>query len=502
MKVERLSLCRALPWAVSALIFGVAEAAHAQANFEAVQLGGRTSMMGGAAVVSGEDEATAFINPAAITRIPGQSLSFSTFAVQLTGRSIGGALDPSESLGLSSSDASDLNLRIVPNTFCLFLDGPPKNSTSYRSRHKYAMCAAATEREVFDLPQNESEGSTGAAHATRIEFVRSTMAFAWGLQLNRDTSMGVTLRVDNAVLEDSTSASAYDVGGAGLDSLSHAVDAWSWDTSVVVGLTSAISRVVSVGASLTTPSQHLLGYYEGHTTWAPASGGQGLVQYHGDFRYNHPGGLKVGTSFTWPRLVFEIDGSFYGPQRRLASASFDERGVVSDGSGQTTGPLIGRGSVSERGKPVTNIAVGAEYFLQQDFSLVTGIQTDFSGLHARQTSQPQDILFRQRKDMIHAAIGVSSYGSAGRLLLGLRGHLGFGDILIADPAASVPQFTALRQTEWGLSLLVSGRISFRSVRDTAVRAATPLTKLPKALEEDDSGKGRDKDKGSKEREGP
>lgn len=496
--MERVSLCRALSGAISALIFSAPALSYAQANFEAVQLGGRTSMMGGAAVVSGEDEATAFINPAAITRIPGQSLSFSTFAVQLTSRSISGALDPSETLGLNSSDSSDLNLRIVPNTFCLFLDGPPKNSTSYRSRHKYAMCAAATEREVFDLPQNEKEGNVGAAHATRIEFVRSTMAFAWGLQLNRDTSLGVTLRVDNAVLEDSTSASAYDVGGAGLNSISHAVDAWSWDTSVIIGMTSSISRVMTVGASLTTPSQHLLGFYEGHTAWAPSSGGQGLVQYHGDFRYNHPGGLKLGVSFTWPRLVFEVDGSFYGPQRRLASASFDETVVAADSAGNTAGPLQARGSVSERGKPVTNLAVGLEYFLQQDFSLVTGIQTDFSGLHSRQTAHPDSILFRQRKDMIHAAIGVSSYGSAGRLLLGLRGHLGFGDILIAEPSAPEPTFTALKQSEWGLSLLVSGRISFRSVRDTAIRAATPLTKLPKALEEDEKSENAEESPGDQE----
>jgi hypothetical protein len=98
------------------------------------------------------------------------------------------------------------------------------------------------------------------------------------------------------------------------------------------------------------------------------------------------------------------------------------------------------------------------------------VQTDFSGLHKREDSLATNVLFRQQKDAVHAALGVSTYGESGRLLLGVRGHVARGNILIADAALAQPGFVALPQSEWGLNLLVSGTITFRAVRDAAEKA--------------------------------
>jgi hypothetical protein len=208
-----------------------------------------------------------------------------------------------------------------------------------------------------------------------------------------------------------------------------------------------------------------------------ANSGQALhlaVQDNGDFRYNQPGGLRLGLAFSWPRFLLEVDGSFYGPQRQLAQASFDRVIAGADETGDLVGTRA-RGTITERGKPVTNLAVGMEYFLDQSFSVIAGAQTDFSGVQTLADSPIRDVLFRNRKDAVHVSLGVGKYGKAGRLLLGLRGQYASGKVLIADAAPAVPNFVALNQNEWGLSLIVSGRISFEAVRDAAVRVAEPLT---------------------------
>lgn len=469
---------------------------RAQSNFDGAQLGGRSSLMGGAVVATGEDEATAFINPAGITRIPGQSFSFSTFAVRASNRTMVSSLDATDSLDVDSADVNKFRLRIIPNTFCMFLDGPPKDEYSGMSRHKYAVCAAATEREEFDFVRNRSDfadGMSATGHSTNMLFVRSTVAASWGLALSRDTSIGVTFRTDNARLRDATSASAFSSEGAAgrLATVTRSTNAWSWDTSVIIGLTSYLSRHVTLGASLTTPSQHIFGRYVGIATTS-STGGQPhtLTQDQGDFRYNHPGSLRMGLAFSWPRFVVEVDGAFYGPQRQLARANFDRTvtmvqgaGVVSEVAGGAESSV--RASLVERGAPVSNFGVGSEYFLKRNFSLVTGLQTDFSGAHPRVSTVPSEVLFRQQKDSYHAGIGVTSYGQSGRLLLGMRGQYSRGTILMADATLQEPKFVTLPQREWGLTFVVAGSLSFRAVRDAAERAARPLL-------QPDGGEGRRK----------
>lgn len=480
---------------VAALLLLFPSRASAQANYDGAQLGGRTAMMGGAVVATGEDEATAFVNPSGITRIPGQSFSFTTLAVQMRNRTMVSSLDATERLGLEAADVSKFRLRIVPNTFCLFLDGAPKDEYSGKSRHKYALCAAATEREEFDFTRNRTSVTEGAVnatgHSTNMKFVRSTVAASWGLELSRDTSLGVTFRTDNARLRDSTEASAFSSEGntGRLATVTRSTNAWSWDTSVTVGLTSYLSRHVTLGAALTTPSQHIFGRYIGVASTSSTSGlPHTLTQDQGDFRYNHPGSLRLGLAFSWPHLIVEVDGVFYGPQKQLARANFDRFVTSVQGSGvlqeETSGVgTSARASLVERGAAVTNLSVGTEYFLQRDFSLVAGLQTDFSGLHPRESSLPNEVLFRQQKDSVHAALGMTSYGQSGRILLGVRGQYSRGTILMADATLQEPKFITLPQKEWGLSLVLSGSLSFRAFSDRAAKVATPF--MPGSNEDSD-----------------
>ena len=259
--------------------------------------------------------------------------------------------------------------------------------------------------------------------------------------------------------------------------VSLARETWSWDTSLIIGLTSNISRVVTLGAALTTPSQHIVGKYTSQAMVSLGTDrGYGVLQDDGDFRYNHPGSLRLGMAFSWPRFTVEVNGSFYGPQSQRARANFDRRlvGFDPDNAAETE---LGRGSVSEKGRAVTNLSLGAEYFLSSDFSVLGGMGTDFSGLHKRQDQELGEVLFRQRRDGAFASLGVSSYGRRGRLLLGLVGQYSWGQVLIADPSLAVPSFVALPQSLWSFSFVISGQINFTTVAEVAERAATPLTNL-------------------------
>ena len=183
--------------------------------------------------------------------------------------------------------------------------------------------------------------------------------------------------------------------------------------------------------------------------------------------------MRLGLSFSWPSLNVEVNGFFYGAQEVLSETRFD-RTTFQVNDNQLSGTLKSRGRIAEHGQPVTNLAIGLEKFLEPDFALLAGVQTDFSGLDPRQTRRPADTLFRQRKDAVHASLGVASYGRSGSLLLGLRGYYAAGEILMADASVTEPLFVALPQSDFGLSLVVSGQISFESVRDTALRATGPL----------------------------
>ncbi len=470
-------------WVLALVVLLTADPALAQSNFEGAQIGGRTSLMGGAAVATGADEATPFMNPAGITRIPGQSFSFSTFAVSSSFRHIKSPLDPSGAFDIESADVGKPNLRIIPNTFCLFLDGPPKDKFSGRSRHKYSLCAAATERERLNFTQNRfkqfaSGRVQGLSQSTELDFVRSTMALSWGISLDQKTSLGVTFRTDNTRFQDHSTTSAFDsvVQDDPFQSLGMSRETWSWDTSLVIGITSNISRVVTLGAALTTPSQHIVGKYSAHSIVSlGVNRGTGVFQDDGDFRYNHPGSLRLGLGFSWPRFTIEANGTFYGPQEQRARGNFNRRLITFEPGGDEPQTLVGRSSVVEKGRAVTNFSLGSEFFLSRDFSLLGGVGTDFSGLHPRLDQSLGDVLFRQRRDSVRASVGVSSYGRRGRLLLGVLGEYSWGEVSVADPSLEIPRFVALPQTLWSLSLVISGQINFRTVVEAANRAADPLS---------------------------
>lgn len=456
--------------AVLVFLFKTAPAA-AQANYDAAVLGGRTAMMGGASTARGSDGAVLFTNPAGITRIPGESFSFGTVAASFSHRVVEDITDPNGQFGFKQPGTNELDFRILPNTFCLFLDGAPRNRNSQKSRHKYGICVADVEQETF-LSNESRQNSRGALSiSSRSQFRRSTGIASWGVELTRGTSIGVSARLEVSSLDDTTNEAVI-TDDASSQMFGHSRRGLSWDSSITIGVSQLVSKHVTLGASLTTPSQHIIGFYKGSNSilvsGAPAID---LTQDDGDYSYTTPASLRMGVAFAWPSFNLEFDANIYAADQAISRARFTRYQFANPSVGSAE---VTRVELAERARPVTNISLGIERFIQRDFSILAGFQTDFAGIAPRVDGSAADSLFRQERDSYSLSIGVSSYGSAGTILLGLRGTYSDGTILVPDPAAADGAFRALPQMRYSIGLILSGQLSFEGVRDTALRAASPL----------------------------
>jgi len=462
----------------------VSREARAQANYDGAVLGGRTTMMGGAAVARGSDGAVLFLNPAGITRIPGESFSFGTVALSYSHRFYSGASDPDGKFQFPQPQTNQLELRVLPNTFCLFLDGPHKDSYSQRSRHKFGLCVADLEQENILINDNRASDDAIASLASRSEFKRTSSVATWGIELWRGTSVGVSARLDNSGLDDTTNAEQILPDESHVMAMTHSRRGLSWDTSITLGISHLIGDHLTLGASVTTPSQHIIGWHDGaDSVFDPSTGTSTLTQEEGDYAYSVPASIRLGLALSWPRVNFEIDGHFYAAEDALSRARFTRSEFQTSSSGSVVDVTSGRYEVTERARPVTNLSIGLEAFLQRDFSVLAGIQTDFTALYPRHDQPASETMFRQERDAVSATLGVATYTRRGTILLGLRGTYSEGTILMPDPSGTSAAFFALPQTRYSVSVVLSGQLSLEGVRDTAMRAAAPL--LP------------DKEKGSK-----
>jgi hypothetical protein len=464
---------------VVALVFICASLAsrslRAQANYDNAVLGGRTAMMGGAAVARGSDGAVLFLNPAGITRIPGESFSFGTVALSFSHRLYSGAADPNGTFQFTSPQTNQFELRVLPNTFCVFLDGPHKDSYSQRSRHKFGVCVADVEQETILINSNNAGTSAVVSLASRSEFRRTTSVATWGVELWRGTSVGVSARLENSGLDDTTTAEQILTDASKVTTMAHSRRGMSWDTSITLGVSHLLGRHLTLGASITTPSQHIIGWHDGaDSMFDPQRGTSVLSQEEGDYSYNMPAVLRLGLAFSWPRVNFELDGHFYAAESTLSRARFTRTVYETTPGGQNVERQSERHEVSESARPVTNISLGIEAFLQRDFSVLAGIQTDFTALGARQDQPAEETMFRQERDAISGALGVATYTRRGTILLGLRATYSEGTLLMPDPTGTSAAFFALPQTRYSVSLVLSGQLSLEGVRDTAMRAAAPL----------------------------
>lgn len=452
-----------------------APAALGQANYESALIGGRSSLMGGTGVAAGTDSAAPLQNPATIVGIEGTSFVFSTFFLQLTNRKVTPDQNLLAEVDRGGAALDQMQFRVLPNSTCLFFDLYKPPAGRAKGHHKGSICLAEPETQTFELLTTVvGEGVSGSS-GFQQRFISQTYSkkvysVGWATSLSERVSIGVNPMLEEVGFRDMEGISSVLTDDASLDEAIGATGqantsvltrrASSFALSALVGARWRFSDAFSVGASLHSPSLHITGTYSGtRSSEATTSTDEQYAQEKGSARFTYPMRLALGIAGRLGGVRFEANGYYHEGRGDFAevqatrSAVYLDDGVISEaGSEEVT--------YREAARPVANFGLGVEVPIRTSWSVVSGVLTDFGGLYPRQNGALVDQnLFRNRIDAVHASVGVAWTPRAGSVLLGVRGFYGQGEMAVTDQRVIPPLRVAAPQSQWGLSLVVSGQLT-------------------------------------------
>lgn len=445
-----------------------------QANYESALIGGRSSLMGGTGVAEGTDSAAPLQNPATIVGIEGTSFVFSTFFLQVTNRNVTPDQAVVAEVDRGRASLDEMQIRVLPNSTCLFFD-LYKEPHRIKGQHKASICLAEPETQTFELATTIVGEATSGRSGFQQRFVsqkytKKVYSLGWATSLSDRVSLGINPMLEEVGFRDlegiasvlTDDASLEEAIGSPGQSISSVItrDASAFAFSALVGVRWRVSDTFAVGASLHSPSLHLWGSYFGsRSSEATTSPDEQYAQESGSARFTYPMRLALGVAGRLGGVRFEANGYYHEGRSDFAeiqatrSAVSLENGVIAE-AGQT--PATYREGV----RPIANIGLGVEVPIRQSWSLVSGVLTDFGGLYPRRSGTAADEnLFRNRIDAVHASLGVAWTPRAGSVLLGVRGFYGQGEMAVTDQRVIPPPRVAAPQSQWGLSLVVSGQLT-------------------------------------------
>jgi hypothetical protein len=499
-------------WPLNAVILGTslltASATLAQGNYRAAPLGGRSALMGGTGVALARDGSAPFLNPATIIHIDDSGLAFSVnfYTAQWTdlagfhlpaGTTPGAPSLPNTSLDTTRADA-------LPSTLCLFLtighwgDNLAKDEVPghRKGRRKLAACLGQPERSTFSATavgynHNPGQGMLSANQAASVQrsWNRIYVGPSYSVYVSDSVALGASLNGIGTTASSTWGVDTMVGPGAGIGSASSydtAMSAYSIDLGAMLGLVCHIDDVHVFGASVSTPSVHLGGSYNGTTAVQVQSGGAStasLATSTGGFTAPVPIRLAVGMGTETRRLRVEGDASAYIPITYLARADLQSQQLTQQSvtpQGSTSQSLSSSGGALQMtGQPVVDVALGLEYFLSPRFSVLGGASTDFSGLDPLPSTPAIGTLAEARMQRVATSFGVGSYGDGSQLLLGTELSYGWGKSIAVDPFGASPQLTLVDQRTYTVMLIVAGSASISAFRRT-LSDLGDVVKFPRA----------------------
>jgi hypothetical protein len=488
---------------VTTLLLGAASA-RAQASYRSAPIGGRSALMGGTGVALAKDGAAPFLNPATIIHIDDSGLAFSVNFYTFQWTDIEGFHQPGASGPSLPNTALDANhLDALPSTLCLFLTigawgdnllgggvgpEPPSTSPHRKGRRKLAACLGTLERSAFSATAVGYSGQAGplsASQGTSIQrsWQRVYVGPSYSVYVSDRVAVGAALNgigtttsstwgVDTLFTQGSMAgtASTYDT----------AMTAFSVDLNAMLGMVWHIDDVQVFGASVSTPSVHVLGNYNGTSAiqqQTPGGSSAVLSTSSGSFNAPVPVRVAVGLGAETKRLRVEGDASAYLPITYLARADVQTQLTTLHGtsSASTSFPS----SLQMMGWPVVDVGLGLEYFLSPRFSLLGGASTDLSGLAPLPAAPPVGTLAETRMQRVTSSLGVGSYGDGSELLLGTELSYAWGKSIALDPYGSSPQLSLVDQHTWQVMLIIAGSASISAFRRT-LKDLGEVVKFPQA----------------------
>jgi hypothetical protein len=484
-------LCRARPrWLLSSLaVLAFVRTAHGSGNHQSAPMGGRSALMGGTGVALAVDGAAPFLNPATIGRIEDLSVSFTSRFLRYSERTIDafhqpGAVDSAAfgALQLDETTISSTEFDSLPDSTCVFF-GTPERRGAARTRagsYRVALCLAKVEQSLFVLPALNFSGTSAGrrvqqSQSVREEWSRRAFGPALSYALTDDLAVGVGLFGTRAKLRSAiTSVTASEelaTAAVTRSTYFEALDAYSWDVLLHAGATYHLTREITLGLSIRTPTfvhvhDHIDTSYD--ASFEDATATSRLWQAEGEFSARPPPRLALGLGVEAGRLRLELDGFLYAGQSDFARAEM-ARDVLEVSAGQAAARRQERLVVSEDVDPVVDAGLGVEYFVARDVSLVSGVGFDASALSELRSVAPETRLFRSRGDIYHAAFGVAVYGGVGDVMVGFRGDYMSGQMAVVNAFVDPNRLEVVDAREWGLTLVLAGRLGLSNVLRAADR---------------------------------
>lgn len=486
MNTRGLPTRNTLPTILAAVL--TCSTAGAQGNYEFAPMGGRTTLMGGTGVALGGDGASPFMNPATIGRIQDRSLAFSSRILRYEERKFTDLHQPGDvdtsrfgDLRLDDPSMTSRSLRLLPNSTCLFFD-PNRLPTRrllrhYAGRQKLAICLGKTEESKFSFTARSAAGTSderivNQSQTIDHEWMNWGIGPSWSIYLSDEVALGGSLFVSRT--KHSEAVAAYTLAENRSDASAlqthyqFATTGNSWELVAHLGATARLSEVFTVGAAVRAPGIHIYDSYRSTYYGSHDEGGVTGTWWGGEgsFVVHRPARVSLGLGVELDQLRLELDTFYYTGSSEYVRAELD-REVVSLSGGAVAGRLNDTLVLTESASPVVNVAIGAEYFIAGDLSLVAGVITDFSSLQEFDEVPADPRLFRNRAHAYHGSLGVVSYGDAGDLLIGLRLDTADGQAAVVNPFQLPPRLDRVDYRQTGVMLILAGRISLVNMVEAA-----------------------------------
>lgn len=480
----------------------VAASASAQANYRLAPVGGRTTALGGTGVVYGRDAAAAFINPATAVLADDRRLAFSVnfytvSLVQAPRWYQPGAVDRARfgDVELEEPTMTDIEFNALPSSLCLFFqigDVPfliSNTSAELRERQaRLGLCFAAVQSQTFNFAAEGFNGVTGGtvtrqAQSLAQSFTRYAAGPTYAMNVNDALSIGGSLHFSFASHRSLMTSSGTTLrGGASpINSLFYAGSRGdSFQLTGIVGATYALGRQ-KLGIAFEPPSLHVYGRggANRHTSFDGSGTETSILNAQGSFSSQSPMRISIGSGFERGWGLFEVNASFNHSLNTAYDAELEGFHTRVQGDRVDDQPVTL--SLAERARGVVNLSAGAEVFLSQKLSILSGLSTDFSAVPDGGLKGSLFNYYPYRTNRLAASAGFSSHGSGGDLVVGTELSYGWGERLAVNSYQLPPDIAATDHRTYQILLTVAGATTLRAIQravDDVKEVVGPKKKAP------------------------
>ena len=482
--------------------------------------------MGGTGVALATDGTGPFVNPATITRVSDTRIAFSVNLYSLQINRLNSWLQPGPvdrarfgEVPTEGTSGTDVELHGLPSTLCFFLfSGPgdvgaapeagidktntkaPATSlpTPKPNPHQAALCFGTIQRQSFAIVDSTIRPGPGGfaarqSSAMGVAWSRFAIGPSFATRLGDKWSLGVSLHGHVDVYHATWTGSVFTTTPGAASAVTASLDddsrGASFDLAALIGATYH-DGPFTFGASANLPSVHVYGRAHANrfSQFADASATtSSATKLDGALITRTPLELHVGAAMEWTRTTLELDGTLSLPMGRSYEANVDGSRADRTGGAVSTTPL----HVTDFAPSamVANAALGGEHFVSPRFSVLAGLNTDFSAAPSSELGTPHAFYYvTDRRQHLGASLGLGSYGRSGELLFGLDTSYGWGDRLAANVYQTTPTLVPTSHSDVTITLVVAGSTSGRTIKRAyddvkTIVGAPPAPDSPKPEDE-------------------